>query len=95
MADQAAPGAPCLGVSSLVRDTLELNYCTKLFHQSVHALSDRWCKTRRYTNVDCCSLKILPSKLSPACDTQGLSLLRGHFGRCVKASPLWVNTLEK
>ena len=43
--DQAAAafasGAPCLGVLSLVRDTLELNYCTKLFHQIVHALSAR------------------------------------------------------
>ena len=25
---------------------------------------------------------------------QGLSLLRGHFGRCVKARPSRVNTLE-
>ena len=48
----SAPGAPCLGVLSLVRDTLELNYCTKLFHQTVHARS---CKTRCYTNVVCCS----------------------------------------
>ena len=41
--DQAAaastPGAPCLGVLGLVRATLEFNYCTKLFHQTVHALS--------------------------------------------------------
>ena len=57
----SAPGAPCLGVSTLVRDTLELMF----FHQTVHALSARTCKTRRFTNVVCCSLKIPPSKLSP------------------------------
>ena len=34
----SAPGAPCLGASSLVCDTLQLTYCTKLFHQTVHAL---------------------------------------------------------
>ena len=61
----SAPGAPCLGVLSIVHDTLELNYCTKLFHQTVHALSARSCKTRHYTNVVCCSLKIPPLKLSP------------------------------
>ena len=95
VAAASAPGAPCLGVLSLVCDTLELTYCTKLFYQTVHALSARSCKTRRYTNVVCCSLKIPPSKLSLACGTQGLSLLREHFGRCVKGSPLQVNTLEK
>ena len=58
-------GAPCLGVLSLVRDTLEFNYSTKLFHQTVHASSARSCTTGCYTNVICCSLKILPSKLSP------------------------------
>ena len=67
--DQAAaastPGAPCLGVLSEIRDTLALNYCTKWFHETVHALSAKSCKTRHYTNVVCCSLKILPSKLSP------------------------------
>ena len=36
-----------LGVLSLIRDILELNYCTKLFHQTVHALSARSCETRR------------------------------------------------
>ena len=61
----SAPGARCLGALSLVRDTLELNYCTKLFRQTIHALSTRSCKTRRYTNVICCSFKIPPSKLSP------------------------------
>ena len=61
----SGPRAPCLGVLSLVRDTLELNYCTRLFHQTVHALSARSCETGRYTNVVCCSLKIPPSKLSP------------------------------
>ena len=64
VAAASAPGPPCLGVS-LVHDTLELNYCTKLFHQTVHALSGRSCKTRPYTNVVCCSLKIPPLKLSP------------------------------
>ena len=63
--DQAAAasalGAPCLGVLSLVRDTVGVNSCTKLFHQAVHALSARSCKTRRYTNVVCCFLKIPPS----------------------------------
>ena len=60
----SVPGAPCRGGSSLARDTLELKYCTKLFHQTVHALSARSSKTRRYTNAICCSLKIPPSKLS-------------------------------
>ena len=36
-----------LAVLSLVRDILQLNYCTKLVHQTVHALSARSCKTRR------------------------------------------------
>ena len=36
-----------LAVLSLVRDILELNYCTKLFHQTVHTLSAQLCKTRR------------------------------------------------
>ena len=40
-----------LVVLSLVRDILELNYCTKLFHQTVHALSARLCKTRRNIGV--------------------------------------------
>ena len=35
-----------LGVLSLVRDILELNYCTKLFHQTVADVSARLCKTR-------------------------------------------------
>ena len=68
--DQAAAtstlGAPCLGVLSLVRDTFELNYCTHLLHQTVHALSARSCKTRGYTNAVCCYLKIPPSKISPS-----------------------------
>ena len=38
-------------VLSLVRDILELNYCTKLFHQTVHASSARLCKTRRNIGV--------------------------------------------
>ena len=42
-----------------------VNYFATLFHQTVHALSARSCKIRRYTNVVCCSLKIPPSKLSP------------------------------
>ena len=45
---------------SVVRYTLELNYCTKLFHQPVHALGAKSCKTRHYTNAVCCSLKIPP-----------------------------------
>ena len=49
-----ALGAPCLGVLSLVRETHELNYCTRLFHQTVHALSATSCKTSRCTNVVCC-----------------------------------------
>ena len=40
-----------LAVLSLVRDILELNYCTKLFHQTVHALSAQLCKTRRNLGV--------------------------------------------
>ena len=36
----------CLRVWSLVRDTLEFNHCTKLFHQTVHALSAKSCKHR-------------------------------------------------
>ena len=32
---------------------------------------------------------------SSKCGTGGLSLLRGHFGRCVKANPLQINTSEK
>ena len=40
-----------LVVSSLVRDILELKYCTKLFHQTVHALSARLCETRRNLGV--------------------------------------------
>ena len=36
---------------SLVRDILELNYCTKLFHQTVHALSAQLCNTRRNIGV--------------------------------------------
>ena len=36
-----------------------------LFHPTVHALGARWCKTRSYTNVVCCSLKVPPSKLDP------------------------------
>ena len=38
-------------VLSLVRDILELNYCTKLFHRTVHALSAQLCKTRRTIGV--------------------------------------------
>ena len=38
-----------------------MNSFSKLFHQTAHALS----KTRHYTNVVCCSLKVLPWKLSP------------------------------
>ena len=38
-------------VLSLVRDILELNYCTKLFHQTVHALSAQLCKTRQNIGV--------------------------------------------
>ena len=66
VAAASAPGAPCLGVLSLVYDALELNYCTKLFHQILHALSATSCKTRHYTNVVWCSLKIPPWKLSPS-----------------------------
>ena len=40
-----------LAVLSLVCDILMLNYCTKLFHQTVHALSTQWCKTRRNIGV--------------------------------------------
>ena len=40
-----------LAVLSLVRDILELNYCTALFHQTVHALSAQLCKTRRNIGV--------------------------------------------
>ena len=39
-ATTSARGGPCLGVLSLVRDTLELNYCTKLFHQTVQIVQD-------------------------------------------------------
>ena len=61
-----APRTPCLGVLSLVRDTLELKQCTESFQQTVNALSAKLCKTRHSTNVVCCSLKIPPSKLSPS-----------------------------
>ena len=40
-----------LAILSLVRDILELNYCTKLFHRTVHALSAQLCKTRRNIGV--------------------------------------------
>ena len=40
-----------LAVLSLVRDILELNYCTKLFHRTVHVLSAQLCKTRRNIGV--------------------------------------------
>ena len=67
--DQAAAtyalGIPYLGGLSLVRDTLELNYCSDLFHRTVHASSARSCNTRHYTNVVSYSLKIPPSKRSP------------------------------
>ena len=67
--DQAAgacsPGPPCLGVLSLVGDTLDLKYCSKLFHQTVHALSARFHKTARYTNASGCVSKIPPSNFSP------------------------------
>ena len=36
------------------------------FHQTVHALSARFRKTRRYTNVICCVMEIPPSRASPA-----------------------------
>ena len=39
----SASGAPCLVVLSLVCDTLEFNYRTKLSHQTVHALSAKLC----------------------------------------------------
>ena len=48
--DQAAAASAPSGLS-LVRDILELNYCTKFFHQTVHALSARLCKTRRNIGV--------------------------------------------
>ena len=64
-ATACAPVALCSRVSSLVRVTLELNYYTNWFHQTVHALSARLCKMRHYTNVIRCSLKIPPSKPSP------------------------------
>ena len=51
--------------AKMAQNDLELNYCTKLFHQTVHALRAKSCKPRRYTNVVYCSLKIPPSKLSP------------------------------
>ena len=35
------------------------------FHQTVHALSAKFRKTRRYTNVVCCVLEIPPSRASP------------------------------
>ena len=60
----AARGGTWLGFLSLVCDTLELNYYTKVFHPTVHALRASSCKMRRYPNVVCCSLKIPPSKLS-------------------------------
>ena len=40
-----------LGVLSPVGDILELNYSTNLFHQTVHALSARSCKTRQNITV--------------------------------------------
>ena len=40
-----------LAVRSLVRDILELNDCTKLFHQTIHALSAQLCRTRRNIGV--------------------------------------------
>ena len=36
------------------------------FHQTVHALSARFRKTRRYTNVVSCLLEIPSSRASPA-----------------------------
>ena len=43
-----------------------MNYFNKLFYQTVHALSAKLCKTTHCTNVVCCSLNILPSKVSPS-----------------------------
>ena len=42
-----------------------LNYFAKLFHQTVHALSAKSCKTRCYINLVCCSFKIVPLQLRP------------------------------
>ena len=44
------------------------------FHQTVHALSARFRKTRRCTNVVCCVLEIPPSRVSPA----GVLCLQGR-----------------
>ena len=40
-----------LAVLSIVRDILELNYCTKLFNPTVHALRGQLCKTGRNIGV--------------------------------------------
>ena len=91
----SAPGAPCLGVSTLVHDTLELNYCTKLFLQNVRALSAILCKTRHYTNVVCCCLLIPFMKLSPSPWYLRVISPKAAFRHCVKASFIRVNMLEK
>ena len=73
----------------------EFNYCTKLFHQTVHALSAKSCKTRGYTNVVCGSWKIPPLKLSPGVWYGSVISPQGAFWGGLKASPLWVNMLER
>ena len=80
----SAVGAPCLEVLSLVRDTLEFNHCTKLFHQTVHALSAGSCKMRHYTNVVSCPLKISqPQHVVP----KGHLYLGGILGGVSKPAP--------
>ena len=77
----------------MVRNTLKLNHCTKLFHQNSPCFERHIVGEALYK----CGLLLFedPASLAPACGSQGLSVRGGHFGRCAKASPLRVNTLEK
>ena len=63
-----------------MRDTLELNYCTKLFHQTVHEHASRGA---------------IQMSLHRRMVSKGYLSLGGIFRRCVKPSPLRVNTSEK
>ena len=85
----SAPGAPCLGVLCPVHYTLDFKKYTKLFHQTVDALSHRSCRTRRYTNVVYCFLKMSPSNLSPSvCYLRVNSLVLGGMTAIPPLPPL-------
>ena len=72
-----------VGGLNLVPDILELNYCTTLFHQPVHALSVRSCKVGRNIGQRCAaakSLAVLAGKIRVAVAGKFPKVPKGYNG---------------